>query len=295
MDYDELIDRFLRNVGDVRGLSPHTVSSYRSDLNSYIRWAQIKDIDPINLSHRTLRLYLSELDSASYARTTIARKMACLRSFFSFLVEEDVVSQNPAVLLSSPKLPKHLPKALCADDVAALLDSVGRIEPKDIRDSSILELLYASGMRVAELCDLKIDDVDFRAGYATVTGKGDKQRVVPIHPFAIDKLTQWLKTGRPAFLKTRNDHLFLSTRGNKLTGDAVRRIVKERSASAGIRAHVTPHTLRHTFATDLLNEGADLRTVQELLGHANLSTTQIYTHVSNKRLQEVFKRTHPRG
>ncbi|MBK5211696.1 MAG: tyrosine recombinase [Coriobacteriia bacterium] len=282
-------------MGDVRGLSSHTVSSYGSDLNSYIRWAQINDIDPVHLSHRTLRLYLSELDSASYARTTIARRMACLRSFFSFLVEEGIISQNPAVLLSSPKLPKHLPKALGAEDITALLDSVERIEPKDIRDSSILELLYASGMRVAELCDLKINDVDFRAGYATVTGKGDKQRVVPIHPFAIGKMTQWLNVGRPCFSKTPSEYLFLSARGNKLTGDAVRRIVKKRSTEAGIRAHVTPHTLRHTFATDLLNEGADLRTVQELLGHANLSTTQIYTHVSNKRLQEVFKRTHPRG
>lgn len=295
MIFSDVSHTFTTYLSSVRGLSPQTERSYSSDLRSFNVWCEQQGVDPFNCSHRILRMYLSHLVNAEYARTTIARKIACLRAFYLYVNEQGIMDNNPTLLLSSPKLPKRLPKALPDTQRDALLETPHEGTPLDMRDAAILELLYASGMRVAELCALKLGDVEFTQGTAVVTGKGSKQRVVPIHPLALKKIESWIKEVRPQYDSKHLPYVFLSSRGNALSTDSVRRIVKKAAKMAGVEVAVTPHTLRHTFATDLLNEGVDLRTVQELLGHATLSTTQIYTHMSNQKLKEVFKQTHPRG
>lgn len=294
--FSVLAAEFLAYEGNVRNMSVHSVRAYRADLNAYLSWATRNRVDPLTPSHRDLRGYLGELDAARYARSTIARKMACLRSFFGYLVEHGNVATNPTVMLSNPKQGRRLPKVVSTADVERLIDTPDLADPVGLRDSTLLELLYASGMRVSELCSLTPSNVNLRAHFATVMGKGSKERIVPLHPLACTKLTAWLRDGRPALDPNPDVHtLFVSTRGNRLSEDAVRRIVRRYATLAGIDGDLSPHGLRHTFATDLLNEGADLRTVQELLGHANLSTTQIYTHVSAARLREVHRQSHPRG
>lgn len=293
---DKLHNAFIASLTEIRGLSENTARSYNRDLRAYFDWAARAEVDPLTLSHRQLRLYLADLNDSGYARTTVARKMACLRSFFEYLIAQKVIEQNPAALLSSPKLPSRLPKALSENDVAKLLDSTFADTPKGIRDAAVLETLYASGMRVSEVASLRVNDVNFSAGNALVTGKGSKQRMVPIHPFALARLRDYITKARPQLSASEaTDALFISTRGKPLSADAIRRIVSEAAKVAGLSAHVSPHTLRHSFATDLLNNDTDLRTVQEFLGHSNLSTTQIYTHVSGRRLQDIHRRTHPRG
>lgn len=293
---DKLHNAFIASLTEIRGLSENTARSYNRDLRAYFDWAARAEVDPLTLSHRQLRLYLADLNDSGYARTTVARKMACLRSFFEYLIAQKVIEQNPAALLSSPKLPSRLPKALSENDVAKLLDSTFADTPKGIRDAAVLETLYASGMRVSEVASLKVNDVNFSAGNALVAGKGSKQRMVPIHPFALARLRDYITKARPQLSASEaTDALFISTRGKPLSADAIRRIVSEAAKVAGLSAHVSPHTLRHSFATDLLNNDTDLRTVQEFLGHSNLSTTQIYTHVSGRRLQDIHRRTHPRG
>lgn len=295
MEFERITDDFCEYLSKVRGLSDKTARSYHSDLKSFGIWCDVQGVNPLQVSHRILRMYLAGLTNANYARTTLARKIACLRAFFLYAEEKKLVETNPTILLSSPKLPSHLPKSLQESELQKLLDAPDTQTPRGQRDSAILELLYASGMRVAELCSLKLSDIEFSQGYAVVTGKGNKQRIVPIHPLAIKKLEAWIAGGRKQYEKTPQKWVFLSSRGNQLSTDAARRVVNDACKVAGLGPHVTPHTLRHSFATDMLNSGVDLRTVQELLGHATLSTTQIYTHVSNKRLKEIYKQAHPRG
>lgn len=295
MDFNETRQDFGTFLVGVRGLSEKTARSYLSDLKSFGVWCELQHVDPFAVTHRVLRMYFASLTNAEYARTSIARKIACLRAFYLYAQEQHLVEQNPTLLLASPKLPKRLPKALQESETAELLEVNDESSPLLQRDGAILELLYASGMRVAELCSLKISDIEFAQGYARVVGKGNKERMVPIHPLAIKRIRSWIEEGRRTFEKNSLPYVFISSRGNQLSPDAVRRIVKKAAEHVGIPQHVTPHSLRHSFATDMLNEGVDLRTVQELLGHSTLSTTQIYTHVSNKRLKEVFKQTHPRG
>lgn len=285
---------FLEYIERVRRLSKNTVRAYKADLEAYFIWAEINQIDVENVSHRILRMYLAQLDSAHYSKTTIARKVGALRSFYSYLVAQEYIESSPASLLSSPKLAKRLPRALNESDSAALLETVNSSDPLCLRDSAILELLYASGLRVSELASLDLGDIKMSQGTVTVMGKGSKMRVVPVHPYALGKIQKWIKEGRPHF-PSETKALFVSSRGNRFSSDAVRKMVSKRAREAGILVPVTPHMLRHSFATDLLNNGADLRSVQELLGHENLSTTQIYTHVSRRRLQEIHGQTHPRG
>lgn len=296
---DGAITGFLSELRDVRGLSGHTVTSYASDLAAYADWGERNRLDLITISYRSLRGYLAELDAARYARTTIARKMACLRAFYAYLSEKGLIEENPAELLQSPKLARCLPRALDGDELQRLLDAVDDTTPAGIRDSALLEFLYATGARVAEVAGLVCADIDYDFGRVLLRGKGSKERYVPLHPLALAKLRDY-EAGARAQLSahasgTAVPALFLSTRGNALSSDAIRRIVRRCATLAGITTTPSPHSLRHTFATDLLNQGLDLRSVQELLGHANLSTTQIYTHVSTQRLQEVYHQAHPRS
>jgi len=292
----QLVDRFITHLTVERGASPHTVRAYAADLERYVDWASRAGVDPVQLTHRQLRSYLAELDRARYARSTIARRLSAVKSWFGYLVAEGLVESDPATVLSAPKLPTRLPRLVPAEELAALLDAPDATTPSGARDAAVLELLYASGLRVSELSGLKIANLDFAQGQIIVMGKGSKERILPIHPAATARLKAWLSCGRPAFARPDSpDVVFLSSRGRALSPDAIRRLFKRYVAQTGAASALSPHAIRHTFATHMLEGGADLRTVQELLGHVALSTTQIYTHLSMKRLQDVHRTAHPRA
>lgn len=292
----ELVDRFLTHLAVERGYSPHTVRAYSTDLNAYLDWAARTHLDPLAVTHRQLRLYLAEMDRAGYARRTVARRIASLRSFFAFLLSESVIASDPSAVLMTPKMPHRLPRVVPDDALHALLEAPDPATPTGQRDGALLELLYATGIRVGELVGLSVGDVDLAQGQARVFGKGAKERIVPLHRHAASRIRLYLLEGRPHLVGAQaSDALFLSTRGRPLSPEAVRRILNRHLSAAGASVSVSPHALRHTFATHLVEGGADLRTVQELLGHIALSTTQIYTHVSMKRLQDVHRTAHPRA
>ncbi|NTU70369.1 MAG: tyrosine recombinase [Coriobacteriia bacterium] len=293
---DALVDRFLGHLRIERGSSEHTVRAYGSDLARYLEWATRAEVDPIRLSHRQLRMYLAELDGAGYARRTIARRLSSVRALFAYLMSEGLVDSDPSSVLMSPKIPSRLPKVVPTELISEVLESPDATTPKGVRNRAVLELLYATGARVSEVSGLRLGDLDLAQSQITVMGKGGKERLLPIHRKAAESLRAYLATGRPRLSKsTTDDHVFLSSRGRPLSTDAIRRIFKQAMASAGAARSLSPHAMRHTFATHLLESGADLRTVQELLGHIALSTTQIYTHLSAGRLQDVHRHTHPRA
>jgi len=293
---EELVDRFLGHLSVERGVSPHTVRAYSGDLARYLEWAERAGVDPIKLGHRELRRYLAELDRARYARRTIARRLSSVRAFFAYLVTEGLTDSDPASVLSAPKIPARLPRLVPSDDLSALLDAPPDDSAIGIRDRAVLELLYACGLRVSELSGLDLAGLDLSGGHVTVMGKGAKERIVPIHPAATARLRAYLADARPHLARPDSpESVFLSSRGNRLSADAVRKLFKHYVAQVGAAGSLSPHAIRHTFATHMLESGADLRTVQELLGHVALSSTQIYTHLSMKRLQDVHRVSHPRA
>ena len=289
------VDAFLAHLRDERGLSPHTLRAYAADLGRYLDWADRTGVDPFAVTHRQLRLYLAELDRAAYARRTIARRLASVRSIFAFLLERGLVTGDPAAVLGTPRLAKRLPRTVPDDVLTALLDAPDPATPAGLRDRALLELLYATGMRVAEIAGLDLGRVDLADGHIRVIGKGSKERILPLHPQAIERVRSYLESGRPVHDTRGDPALLLSSRGNRLSEDAVRRVLKTHLRAVGGTLSLSPHALRHTFATHLLEGGADLRTIQELLGHVALSTTQIYTHVGRKRLRDVHRDAHPRA
>jgi integrase/recombinase XerD len=290
------VDRFLARLAAEKGASPHTVRAYATDLRHYLAWAERAEVDPIGLDHRQLRRYLAELDQARYARTTTARRLSAVRSFFSYLVAEGVITSDPSGVVSTPKRPSRLPRLVPDDELARLLEAPDSSTPRGLRDKAVIELLYASGMRVSELSSLTLEHLDLAQGQMTVMGKGSKERILPAHARAVALLREYLRDARPALAREHSGSwVFLSGQGNRFSEDSIRRMFKRYLTLAGAELNLSPHALRHTFATHLLDGGADLRTVQELLGHVALSTTQIYTHVSMKRLQDVHRASHPRG
>lgn len=292
----EQTDRFLTHLAAERGASPHTVRAYSTDLAAFAEWLERSGGELTTLDHRTLRRYLAELDRARYAKTTIARRLSSVRSFFAYLVREGVLESDPASVLATPKTPKRLPHVVPAEDLTQLLDSPASDTPGGLRDRAVLELLYAAGLRVSELSNLTLDGLDLAQGQVRVLGKGSKERIVPVHPKAIQRLRDYLLNARPQLTGSRaSEWVFLSARGNRYSEDAIRRMFKRYVSLVGSDASFSPHAMRHTFATHMLDAGADLRTVQELLGHVALSTTQIYTHVSMKRLKDVHRTAHPRA
>ncbi len=297
MTPEELVDRFLTHMQAERGMSPATVRAYASDLAAYLVWAAHRQIDPVALTHRTLRLYLAELTTARYAPRTVGRRLSSLRSFFDFLVERGFAPGNPAAALGAPKPPSRLPRIVSADLLNALLDAPDASTPQGMRDSAVLELLYAAGLRVGEAESLDLGGLDLAQGQVRVLGKGAKERIVPIHRYAAGKLGRWLRDGRPCLRRASRatDALFINRLGTRYSAGSIRRMMARHMAEVGGAAGLTPHALRHTFATHLLEGGADLRSVQELLGHVALSTTQIYTHLSVTRLQDVHRDAHPRA
>ncbi len=286
---------FLEHLSVQRGLSPHTVKAYAGDLAHYVDRATHADVDPLRPSHRDLRRYLADLDHAGYARRTISRRLSAIRAFMAFLTEAGIVASDPSRVVSAPKIPRRLPNVAPEAQLRMLLDAPAPSTATGLRDRAILETLYATGLRGSELTGMDLDRLDLENGTVTVMGKGSRERRLPLHRIAIRRLREYLDLGRPRLAKTSTDAVFLSTRGNPIGPDAIRRIVNTHLTAVSGSGSVTPHTLRHTFATHLLEGGADLRTVQELLGHVALSTTQFYTHVSTRRLREVHRRAHPRG
>ena len=284
-------DEFARSLTAVSGA---TAEAYRSDLAAFVAWAERLGVDgPSAIDRLTLRRYLAYLSTRRYARRTIARKASTLRRYFAWLHRTGRIEHDPARSLSAPKGDARLPRVLRGDELEALLEPGAPLaEPGDRRDDAVLELLYGCGLRVSELCGLDVDDVDLAGRAVVVWGKGAKQRRAPLGEPAADAVDAWLTRERGVFVKTSHAGaaLFINRRGHRLTPRDVRRILDRRAS-----APTHPHALRHTFATHLLDGGADLRAVQELLGHADVSTTQIYTHVSRERLRLVYDQAHPRA
>jgi integrase/recombinase XerC len=286
------VEQFLRSLAVERGASPHTLRSYRADLTDCAAFLAAGRLGPlVGADARTLRAYLAALHERGLARTSIARRLAALRSFFRFLMRRGRASANPARDVSTPKLPRKLPAYLPIDESEALLRVAPPPTAGGVRDRAILELFYATGIRVAELAGLDVEDLDLREGAVRVLGKGRKERIVPVGRKAVEALRAYLAREG----ERESGPVFLNGRGGRLTVRSVHRIVRARARAAGLHRRVSPHTLRHTFATHLLDAGADLRLIQELLGHARLGTTQKYTHVSTDRLMKVYDSAHPRA
>jgi len=286
------IDKFINYLKIERDVSGHTITNYKIDLKVFLLFLGEAGIDSVD--HLALRRFLAELRGKNYAKRTIARKLASLRSFFKFLYREGHIKSNPITAISSPKLDKKLPKFLDVGKVTKLILSPDVKTPSGLRDRAILETLYSCGIRVSELVGLDMEDVDFISGVIKVLGKGRKERMVPIGDMAISSIRKYTEGRRDESAKGRRA-VFLNSRGGRLTDRSVRRVVDKHIHACSAGEKISPHSLRHSFATHLLDRGADLRSVQELLGHMNLSTTQIYTHVTMERLKNVYDKAHPRA
>jgi len=286
---EKYIEKFMRYLEIEKNYSRHTILNYRLDLEDFRKFLAEAPLEKVD--YLALRKYLAILKGKNLGNRTVNRRLSALRSFFKFLTREGYIKANPILILSSPKLEKHLPSFMTEDEVVKLIEAAFQKDEKDemgLRDRAILETFYSTGLRISELVGLSTDDVDFISGIVKVMGKGKKERIVPIGEVAIQAIRKYLEKRRK-----QNNAIFLNKNGKRITTRGVRDIVEKYIHMAGIKQGVSPHTFRHSFATHLLNRGADLRTVQELLGHANLSTTQIYTHLTTERLKSVYDKAHP--
>lgn len=296
--WDERLEAFLRFLGSVRNLSPRTVASYRSDLQAFLRWCGRSGVDPSSLDPRQVRAYLADQRKARYAERTVSRRLSALRTFYGWLEREGDVEVNAPAAASGAKASRRLPEPMGDGDVVRMLGAVDRSDAAGLRDAAQIELMYASGARIAEVAALRVGDIDFSTATVRLFGKGSKERMVPLYPRALRAVGDYLADGRPELAakgRRPSDALFLSSRGNPMGTDALRLRFERAATAAGLPSSVTPHTMRHTYATELLSGGADLRSVQELLGHASISTTQVYTHLSVDRLKEAALQAHPRS
>ena len=307
MFISDQIGVFIAYLRDQKGYSQHTIRNYRIDLTQFSEFLVSREALPDGqkadqnmeaIDALVIREYLGSL-FGRFARSTIARRLSSVRSFFLFLEKKGIVMTNPAGDIATPKLGKYIPVYLSVDDVFRLLERPDRKKPLGLRDLAILEVLYSCGIRVSELEALDISGVDFEERLVTVIGKGDRERIVPIGRIALKAVRNYLEATRDLRKGDGNDSqdgpLFINFRGGRLSGRSIARIIKRYAAESGLNPEISPHSMRHTFATHLLDGGADLRSVQELLGHASLSTTQRYTHVSLDRLMEVYDKAHPRS
>lgn len=287
----ELFTTYLQTERDV---SPHTLSAYRNDLDQLLRFAvreNGKEVSSLDISHIFLRRYLASL-SKNTKKSSIGRKLAAIRSFFRFLVRRGLLEKNPAELISTPKKEQRLPFHLDIDQATSLMEAPDASNKYAIRDRAVLELLYSSGLRVSELTGLDVEEIDLMSGMVRVTGKGGKERIVPVGRRAVEALQLYLEERG---VDAATGAIFLNSRGSRINRRSVAKIVDDHVMRIAAFKRISPHTLRHTFATHMLEGGADLRAIQELLGHASLSTTQKYTHVSIDRLMEVYDKAHPKA
>lgn len=292
-----LIEAYLGHLAVERRLSPHTVDAYRRDLSQLGEAAAALDRPVASLDRRALEEIVRRLMGEGRSPKSVARAVACYRGFYRFLVVSGQRPDNPAADLRAPRAWKTLPKFLSMDEVDRLLESPDTSQPRGVRDRALIELLYATGLRVSEMVSLRQQDLNLESGFLTCTGKGRKQRLVPVGEEAAAWLGRYLKDARPALLKKRSSpRLFVNARGGAaLTRVGFWKILKEYGRQAGVGSRLSPHVLRHSFATHLLERGADLRAIQMMLGHSDLSTTQIYTHVLEARLRAVYDKFHPRN
>ena len=276
-----------------RGLSPNTVASYREDLKAYIKFLSNRKLSAP--SREDIADHLLDLKQRGLSSTTVARHLAAVKGFHRFLLNEGRMKNDPTIGMRTPKMWKELPSVLSVREVARILAQPDGTKKAGIRDKAILELLYATGMRISELGTLKWSDLNLEVGYVRCTGKGSKERIVPVGSHAIESVRLYLEKTRPRYVKGGDGHLFITRLGSGFTRQGLWKIVKKYALKARIRKGVTPHTFRHSFATHLLESGVDLRSVQEMLGHASISTTQVYTHVDRSRLKKIHAKYHPRG
>jgi len=291
----EALDTFIDHLWLEDGLSKNTLESYRTDLGQFAYWLQKKQSSLLDANQGCIQQYLAAKFSHSKPRT-IGRLIASIRRFYRYCLRENLLQIDPSLQIESPKLPRSLPKSLNESEVERLLKAPDINQPMGLRDKAMLELLYASGLRVSELVNISVNEVSTQDGVVRVTGKGSKTRLVPMGEEAADWIVRYLKNGRPEILqKKMSDSLFVTARASAMTRQAFWYLIKRYALLAGIAKPMSPHVLRHAFATHLLNHGADLRVVQMLLGHSDISTTQIYTHVARERLKSLHSIHHPRG
>ncbi|GAX91866.1 site-specific tyrosine recombinase XerD [Effusibacillus lacus] len=294
---DRLIERFIHYLAVERGLSQNTLESYQRDLIAYTEFLRKNGISDINQTRRAnIIAYLAEMQKMGRATSTISRTLASTRAFYGFLLRDGLIDGDPTSNLESPKIEKRLPQVLSVKDVEVLLESPDLRTHTGLRDKAMLELLYASGIRVSELVSLNLEDVNLNMGFLKCYGKGAKERIIPLGGVALKMLGEYLNRARHKLVRDETElSLFVNHHGQRLTRQGFWKIIKKYAKTANIQIKITPHTLRHSFATHLLENGADLRSVQEMLGHADISTTQIYTHITKSRLKEVYAKTHPRA
>lgn len=294
---DIYMQRFLDHTSVERGLSDNTIASYARDLAQFAAHLEKCGISNVSMiDEHCIVGFLAELDRAGYAPTSVARKVSAVRSLVKFLCAEKEITRSPLARIESARPPKRLPKSIEVDEVARLLTAPDVREDLGLRDRAMLETLYATGLRVSELIGLKVDDVSLKMGFLRCVGKGDKERVVPLGEVAVQCVAAYMERVRGALAGgERSEYMFLTKQGRPMSRVMFWKIIRKYAAQAGIVKPLTPHTLRHSFATHLLERGADLRSLQEMLGHASIATTQVYTHVTTDHLREVYKESHPRA
>ncbi len=294
----EALRTFMQYLSVERGLALNTLESYERDLTQYLDHLKKSGVQTIDQSTRQhITAYVAELKKKGKAAATVSRSLVSIRSFYQFLVRERMLDKDPSMNMETPKQEKRLPKVMSMAEVEQLLDAPNLSAIGGMRDKAMLEVLYACGIRVSELISLNTSDIHLGLGYIRCIGKGAKERIIPLGRIAAQSLDRYIQYARPKMMKgTHADEaLFLGHLGTRMTRQGFWKIIKKYAAQAGIQKEITPHTLRHSFATHLLENGADLRAVQEMLGHADISTTQIYTHVTKRRMKEVYNQTHPRA
>jgi integrase/recombinase XerD len=292
------VDEFLHYVTVEKGYSENTVAAYRNDLAQFLAYLADKSISSLqDVERGHILKHVQYLKERGYASSTTARKLATVKSFFHFLAADGILKDDPTVAVDFPTVAKRLPRPLSPEETARLLSEPSKSStPKALRDRALLELMYATGMRASEVIGLEVDAVDLESGTVRCLGKGNKERILPLHKRACETLGVYLEHGRGRLMRSRNETaLFINRLGRPLTRQGLWLIVKEYAADAGIARRVTPHTIRHSFATHLLDGGAGLREVQQLMGHTNIASTQIYTEVSTKRKREAYDKAHPRA
>ncbi len=292
---DNLIEQFLDYLNVERGLAKNTIESYRRDLLKYSGYLKTKGADAEKAKRQDIQNFLLSVKDKGLSSSSIARNLVAIKVFYKFLIREGFIKDDPASVLDSPKLWKRLPDVLSIDEIQRLMDAPDQSDWMGIRDKAALEMMYATGMRVSEVVDLRTDGLNLDLGFVRCKGKGSKERIVPIGKTASKCLTSYLEKIRPKLLKTKTSpNVFITRLGKRMSRQSFWKIIKKHVAKANIKKRITPHTLRHSFATHLLERGADLRIVQELLGHANIATTQIYTHINKDRLKSIHAKYHPR-
>ncbi|MCL2140063.1 MAG: site-specific tyrosine recombinase XerD [Dehalococcoidia bacterium] len=298
------IDNFLNHLRVEKGFSSNTTAAYANDLNQLATFVEDvtfgrgdKNSSWNSFDHNAMLGYMLNLKERGYVVTTVARKVAAAKSFFAFLLADGRIKTDPTENISSPKVGKELPETLTVSQARSLIEQPAKINsPEAKRDKAMLELLYATGMRVSELVGLNVDDIDTKNGFVRPFGKGKKERLVPVYPQSAQSLDVYAKEVRPKFVRSVTEKaFFVNQRGERLTRQGLWQIMKGYAKKIGLEKKVTPHILRHSFATHMLNGGADLRSVQELLGHANIATTQIYTHLTTEHVRQAYNKAHPRA